>query len=151
MGGSLRFMDLLGRVGVREKLIPVIDRVDFERIAREALEYIRTHAPGKELVAVLSVKDYSFRVLAGWVLDRAVDYIVLDRAWEKLIPHIVDAAMSEVLEDVVRGDELARLDIEKYSRLLREYAERYPEETAEGLLEFAERVRRVVEEIRKER
>jgi hypothetical protein len=149
MGGSLRFTDL-NKVGVKGRLMQVIDRIDFGEIAREALEYIRANAPEDELIAALRVKDYSFRVLAGWVLDRAVDYIVLDRAWEKLIPHIVAAAMSEMLWSLARRGELARLDIEKYSKLLREYAERYSDETADGLLKFAKMVGDVIRELRME-
>jgi hypothetical protein len=152
----------LGEWRLAEELAPVVDKLmerdSLIKLMDSALASIEEVLPEYKLSVLARLFEYVANYFMDSVLDVASDYVVLRDAWEKLIPHIVMAALSSILDAyeeylTARSESvktLWRADIEKYSRLLKKYAERYPEETARGLLLFVNAVDTAVRQIGRE-
>ena len=104
--------------------------------------------PGYRSVALSRIERHVYTLIVVSLLNRAAEYITLERAWEKLIPYISMGAFHEVFSLyekylTAREEELKAIyrdKIERYARLLKEYAERYPDLTVRGLLLFVNTV-----------
>ena len=132
-----------------EELTPVIDKMvepeSLMKLMDSVLVAVEEALPEYKLSVLTRVLERAAYYFMGSVLDLATEYITLKTAWEKLIPHITMAALFSALdayEEYLTAREegmkaLWRRDIEKYARLLKEYAERYPDLTVKGLLLFA--------------
>jgi len=151
----LEFRELLtkkrttGEWRLIEELSPIIDELvepeSLTKLMDSVLAAVEEVLPEYKLNVLIRVFEYAAYYFMGSVLDLATEHITFKTAWEKLIPYITMAAFFRILDAyeeylTAREEETKALwkrDIEKYARLLKEYAERYPDLTVKGLLLFA--------------
>jgi hypothetical protein len=154
MGESLDFRELLskkktiGEWRLIEELTPVIDELvepeSLIKLMDTALVAVEEVLPEYRLNALVRISENVAYYFMNSILDMATEYVTFKTAWEKLIPYITMAAFFEIFdtyEEYLTAREenkaLLRQRIEKYAKLLKEYAERYPDLTVKGLLLFA--------------
>jgi hypothetical protein len=168
MGESLEFRELLnkkktlGEWRVVEELTPIIEKLveqeSLMKLMDSTLRAIDEALPGYRYTAIVNVKELISRYFLVSVLDEAVEYVTFKTAWEKLIPYITLGALSIVLDTYIKymeaGEEemkaLWKKDIEKYARLLKEYAEKYADFVVKGLLLFVNIVNSAIEQLKRE-
>ena len=127
-----------------EELTPVIDRLvkpdALLKFVNSALTAIG-EAVGEHRSSVLArLEIYVYKYLIGSILDVVAEYTKVPLG--KLVPYIVMGAIYEIFRD--------NRSIEKYAKLLNEYADAYPEETVTGLLLFTNIVDSAVRAVQRE-
>jgi hypothetical protein len=151
MGESLEFRELLdkkktiGEWRAIEELTPVIDELvepdALLKFVNSALKVI-DEVTGEHRFSVLArLEIYVSKYLIGSILDVAAEYTT-KVPLGKLVPYIVMGAIYEILRD--------NRNIEKYAKLLNEYADTYPEETVKGLLMFTNIVDSAIGAVKRE-
>jgi hypothetical protein len=148
----------LGEWRVVEELTPIIEKLveqeSLMKLMDSTLRAIDEALPGYRYIATGRTREYISRYFLVSVLDEAVEYVT----WEKLIPYLTLGALSVVLDTYIKYMEaeeeemkaLWKKDIEKYARLLKEYAEKYADFVVKGLLLFVNIVNSAIEQLKRE-
>jgi uncharacterized protein YicC (UPF0701 family) len=168
MGGSLEFSRLLamrityGKFRLAEELEKLLERGisrdDVIKLMNGVIEYVRKETAPHDFSTFLKLERFIESMAVYSLINRMVDYIDPERAVIKALDDIIASILHRILYEymeLLREEEeymrkIINERIDKYVSLLKEYAERYPSETAHGLANFVDRVHEVVEMVKED-